>query len=388
MRWVYFTIVIYHSVEYERCIKKALGLIRRGYAKNRIFEIIKNMGCNPEEIYEIAKCRINIKDKFSRKNLYFDTYGLRYSTPEVIGIYRANRIRGYRIADISCGVGMQAIFYSFTNEKVLCVDIDKRRINYARKNAQVYGRNNMEFLVGDCFSDTIYNKAKKYDIIFSDPARSEEEKERRLEDLMPPPLKIIEKYGDRDYIFDLPPQISQDKIPSNWEKEYISLNGKIKRLTAYTGRLYEVDRRAVSLPTGAVLKSNLPDEFTKKIEFSDYIYIVDESVYYAQLLGELERMYPSLWYITTGKRRTLATSSNLIKSPFLKPFRVLFFSDKIDEIMAFLRMEGYGKITLRLSVSPDKYWKIRKNIEERLKGEKKASLFKIKDTYVVGEYVT
>ena len=137
-----------------------------------------------------------------------------------------------------------------------------------------------------------------------------------------------------------------------------------------------------------MLKSNLLDEFTKKIEFSDYIYIVDESVYYAQLLGELERMYPSLWYITTRKRRTLATSSNLIKSPFLKPFRVLFFSDKIDEIMAFLRMEGYGKITLRLSISPDKYWKIRKNIEERLKGEKKASLFKIKDTYVVGEYVT
>jgi len=375
-------------VDLENCVNKATELIRRGYKKRRIVEVMEDIGCNPLESYEIANCRIKIKDKFSKKNLYFDTYGLRYSTPEIIGRYRANRIRGYRIADVSCGVGMQAIFYSFTNEKILCVDIDARRIEYARKNAQVYGRNNIQFVVGDSFSEHIYNMAKEYDIIFSDPARKEKERERRLENLMPSPLKIIEKYGNRDYIFDLPPQITQDKIPSGWEKEYISLNGKIKRLTAYTGTLYEVDRRAVSLPTGAMLKSDSQEEFTKKMEFSNYIYIVDESVYYARLLGELERKYPSLWYVVTGKRRTLASSTNLISSPFLRPFKILFFSDDFNEIISFLKREGYGKITLRLNVSPERYWKIRKKIEEKLNGQKKASLFKIDDNYLVGEDVT
>jgi len=375
-------------VDLENCVNKATELIRRGYKKRRIVEVMEDIGCNPLESYEIANCRIKIKDKFSKKNLYFDTYGLRYSTPEIIGRYRANRIRGYRIADVSCGVGMQAIFYSFTNEKILCVDIDARRIEYARKNAQVYGRNNIQFVVGDSFSEHIYNMAKEYDIIFSDPARKEKERERRLENLMPSPLKIIEKYGNRDYIFDLPPQITQDKIPSGWEKEYISLNGKIKRLTAYTGTLYEVDRRAVSLPTGAMLKSDSQEEFTKKMEFSNYIYIVDESVYYARLLGELERKYPSLWYVVTGKRRTLASSTNLIRSPFLRPFKILFFSDDFNEIIFFLKREGYGKITLRLNVSPERYWKIRKKIEEKLNGQKKASLFKIDDNYLVGEDVT
>ena len=381
-------LVFTYFVDLENCVNKATELIRRGYKKRRIVEVMEDIGCNPLESYEIANCRIKIKDKFSKKNLYFDTYGLRYSTPEIIGRYRANRIRGYRIADVSCGVGMQAIFYSFTNEKILCVDIDARRIEYARKNAQVYGRNNIQFVVGDSFSEHIYNMAKEYDIIFSDPARKEKERERRLENLMPSPLKIIEKYGNRDYIFDLPPQITQDKIPSGWEKEYISLNGKIKRLTAYTGTLYEVDRRAVSLPTGAMLKSDSQEEFTKKMEFSNYIYIVDESVYYARLLGELERKYPSLWYVVTGKRRTLATSINLIRSPFLRPFKILFFSDDFNEIIFFLKREGYGKITLRLNVSPERYWKIRKKIEEKLNGQKKASLFKIDDNYLVGEDVT
>ena len=381
-------LVFTYFVDLENCVNKATELIRRGYKKRRIVEVMEDIGCNPLESYEIANCRIKIKDKFSKKNLYFDTYGLRYSTPEIIGRYRANRIRGYRIADVSCGVGMQAIFYSFTNEKILCVDIDARRIEYARKNAQVYGRNNIQFVVGDSFSEHIYNMAKEYDIIFSDPARKEKERERRLENLMPSPLKIIEKYGNRDYIFDLPPQITQDKIPSGWEKEYISLNGKIKRLTAYTGTLYEVDRRAVSLPTGAMLKSDSQEEFTKKMEFSNYIYIVDESVYYARLLGELERKYPSLWYVVTGKRRTLASSTNLIRSPFLRPFKILFFSDDFNEIIFFLKREGYGKITLRLNVSPERYWKIRKKIEEKLNGQKKASLFKIDDNYLVGEDVT
>jgi len=379
---------IHIIVDIEKCVEKALWLIRNGYRKMRVISTLEKIGCEGNESYELARCRIRAKGKFSQDRLYFDTYGLRYSTPEIIGRYRAKRIRGYSIADISCGVGMQAIFFSFTNEKILCVDINPKRVEYAKRNAKVYGVRNIEFFVGDCFSNGVYSKASKYDIIFSDPARDEAERERRLENLTPSPLKVIEKYGERDYIFDLPPQISQEKIPRDWEKEYISLKGKIKRLTAYTGTLYRRDRRAVALPQGAVLESDIPDEFILISEFSDYIYIVDESVYYARLLGELKRRYPSLGYITAGKRRTLATSSNLIDSPFLKPFKVLFFSEELDKIIDFLRREGYGKVTLRLSVPPKRYWEIRKEIEKRLSGNEKVSLFKIGNSYVIGKDVT
>ncbi len=370
-------------MELERCVEKAERLIRRGYRKEKILILLEKNKCDGEESYEIARCRIKIRDKFSKKNLYFDTYGLRYSTPEIVGRYRAKRIRGYTIADISCGVGMQAIFLAETNKEVLCVDIEPRRIKYARENAKIYGIRNMIFATGDCFSNEIYNMARRYDVIYSDPARSESERERSLHTLMPSPLKIMEKYGNKNYVFDLPPQISQEKIPSGWEKEYISLNGKIRRLTAYVGDLQEHDRRAVALPSGEEIYADEHKWFTKKIEFSNYIYIVDESIYYANLLDVLEKKY-GIWYIQTGKRRTLASSSLPVKSGFLRAFKIIYFTDSLDEIIHFLRKEGYGKITLRFNVKPEKYWKIRNELERKLNGNAKASLFKVGKDYLVG----
>ncbi len=372
-----------HALSVEKVINEAVALIRRGYNEKVVKERISSMGFDADEVYELAKCRIRMKDKFSVKNLYFDSYGLRYSTPEIIGVYRAGRIRDMRIADISCGVGMQAIFFARTNQEVLCLDIDKRRINYAIKNAEAYGVKNIRFEVGDCFSEFIHSLAKDYDIIYSDPARSEFEKERSLKNLMPSPLKIIEKYGERNYVFDLPPQISQDKIPSGWEKEYISLYGKIRRLTAYVGELYEHDRKAVSLPAGEAIYTDEHYSFTKKLEFSDYIYIVDESIYYADLMGALEKKYP-IWFIQTGKRRTFASSRTLLRSAFLRAFKVLYFSDDMEEILRFLRDENFGKVTLRFNVDPAKYWNIRKRFERNLTGSEKVSLFKIGTMYVVG----
>jgi len=363
-------------------------LIRRGYPKYYILKKLNKYMIDIAEAYEIARCRIKIKNKFSIHNLYFDEYGLRYSTPEIIGRYRAQRIRELRIADVSCGVGMQAIFFSFTNEKVLGIDIDARRIKYARLNAKAYGRENVKFIQGNCFSSKILEIAKSYDIIFSDPARRESEKERRLETLMPPPLKIMEKYGEKDYIFDLPPQISRNKLPKNWEKEYISVDGKIKRLTAYVGSVKKCNRRAVTLPSGeALCENDEDDDFTLTNELSNYIYLVDESIYYASLLSSLQKKF-DIEYLQVGKRRTLATSSRKFKSGFLRKYEILCEGKDLDDIIHCLRSLGIGKVTLMLSLHPREYWKIRKKIEEKLKGDDKATLFKINDIFVAGKNVT
>ncbi len=373
----------------EKKVEICEEMIRKGYSKDRIFEKIEN-DFDKEEIYEIARCRIDMREKFSIHKLYFDKYGLRYSTPEIIAKYRSGRIRNYSIADVSCGTGIQAIFFSFTNHRVMGTDIDRRRIEYAKRNAIAYGAENIEFIVGDCLSPDIIKIAEKYDIIFSDPARKEGEKERKLETLSPSPLKIIEKYGDKNYIFDLPPQISMSKIPEDWEKEYISVDGKIKRLTTYSGELRKYDRRALSLPSGTEIFSKEPDKgklFTISPELSNYIYIVDESIYYASLLGELEKKY-GLWYLSAGKRRTLATSENIIKTPFLKAFKVVVYSNSIEDIIKEFRKEGFGKATLRMDIEPKDYWKIRKKIEEKLKGERRGSLFKVGNLFIGAENVT
>ncbi len=374
----------------EKYIQKCEAMIRRGESKEKIK---KKIGLkNIDEIYEIARCRIKAKGKFSVKELYFDEYGLRYSTPEIIGRYRANRIKNMKIADISCGVGLQAIFYSFTNVEVLGVDINGRRIKYARENAKRYGAKNIKFIAGNCFSDEIFKIVRNYDVLFSDPARDETEEERKLSTLHPSPLKIMEKYGERDYVFDLPPQLSLNKIPKEWEKEFISLNGKILRFTTYVGDLKRHDRIAVALPSGVEFWSDLPlNECKENIEIksgllSDYIYLVDESLYYAQLLGEFGEKY-EIKYLQVGKRRTLATG-NHVKNDFLKAFRVICHGTSLENVIECMRKEEIGKTTLRFSLPPHEYWKMRKKIEERLKGDKKGSIFKIGGMWVGTENET
>ena len=375
----------------EKKIDECVDLLRKGYSEYKIMKKLKLQKEIFENVYEIARCRIAAKNKFSRKNLYFDTYGLRYSTPEIIGIYRSNRIKNFRIADLSCGVGFQAIFYSFTNRSVLGIDISQKRVEYAKHNAIVYNANNIEFIVGNSLSDRIQKIVRDYDILYLDPARAEREDERNLYSLLPSPLKIIKRHGlNRNYIFDLPPQISLDKISNKWGKEFISINGKIVRFTTYMGNIIKHNRVAVSLPSGESFWSDeiLRKENTKikSSKLSNYIYIVDESLYYAHLLEDFS-MKTEIEYLQKGKRRTLATGE-FVKSAFLRPFFVVCTGTSLDAILKCMRSERIGKITLRFSIPPDDYWKYRKKIEKKIKGESKGSLFRIGETWVGAKNVT
>ena len=368
-------------------IRKCENFIKKGYPKEIIFRKIKYD--NPQEIYEIAKCRIKIRNKFSIHNLFFDEYGLRYSTPEIVAKYRAGRIKNTTIADVSCGAGIQAIFLSFTNKEVLGVDIDKKRLHYARKNARAYGARRIHFLHGNAFSDKILRIASRYEIIFSDPSRDESEIERNLHTLHPPPLKIIERYGAKKFVFDLPPQISKRKIPGDWNLEYISVNGKISRLTAFVNFSTSFRIRAVSLPRVNVIerRDDYTESFILSSKLRDYVYLVDESIYYASLLGALQEE-TGVEYLQIGRRRTLATSEILIKNGFLRAYGVLCTAGTMEELISCLNSEGIGKTTLMFSLSPKDYWRIRKRIEEKLSGENRAVVFRVNNRYVATQNVT
>ncbi len=375
----------------EEAVKLCEKLIRKGFKKDRIKKEIKRKFSNidPQEIYEIARCRIDMRDKYSVHELYFDMQGLRYSTPEIVGKFRAERVKNFTVADVSCGVGMQAIFFSFTNKEVIGIDLNEKRIKYARLNAKAYGVKNIRFIVGDALSEETVKMVKDYDVIFSDPARSESEEERDLKTLLPSPLKIMEKYGNKRFIFDLPPQIRMEKIPSDWEKEYISVNGRISRLTTYTHDLRMYTRSAVTLPSGSRFSvgSNKEIPFILSNKLRNYIYIVDESIYYAHLLGEFSQE-TGIEYLLTGKRRTIATSDDLIKNDFLKPYIVICCSSSFFSLISCLRKNSVGKVTLRFQIDPGNYWKIRNKIERNLQGEEKGAVFKIKNLWIGAKNVT
>lgn len=375
----------------EEQVQLAVEMIRRGLDERKLRA---KLGENWELIAEIARARIRARDKFSRNDLWMDLEGLRYATHEVVAKYRAERLGelGVKsIADVSCGIGIQLIFYAMKVEKAYGIDIDPLKVEFARRNAERYGVHNIEFINADSLSrDTV--ERIDAEVIFSDPARPPEMPERRLEDLLPSPLEVYEAYKSKTdaFIFDLPPQMRRERVPWRGEFEYIDLFGALNRLTFYTEPLARAERSAVILPAGARLESD-PDleniiEWTEKP--GQYLYEIPQSVDYADLINELlHALNADIKMLLREKRRVLATGNEEIKSPYLKRIYAIvgivpFHPVRIND---FLRKEGFGRATLRISVPEGEYWKVRRRIEANLKGDRRAFVFQFGKLAIIAE---
>ncbi len=375
----------------EEKIREAMELIRRGLDEKKLRA---RLGERWELIAEIARARIKAKDKFSRDDLWLDLEGLRYATHEIVAKYRAERLREFgvkSIADVSCGVGIQLIFYAMKVEKAYGIDIDPLKIEFARRNAERYGVSNIEFINADSLAPETVERVDA-EVIFSDPARPPEMPERRLEDLLPSPLEIYRAYKSKtdSFIFDLPPQMRRERVPWRGEFEYIDLHGHLNRLTFYTEPLAKAERSAVILPAGVRLESdpNLENivEWTERP--GQYLYEIPQAVDRAGLINELfHRLKCNARLLLREKRRILATGDEPIRSPYLKrtysvvavlPFHPVRIND-------FLRREGFGRATLKVSVPQEDYWRLRKRIEAGLKGNRRAFVFKVGEKAVIAE---
>ncbi|WP_297505366.1 methyltransferase domain-containing protein [Thermococcus sp.] len=375
----------------EEQVQLAVDMIRRGLDERKLRA---KLGDEWKLIAEIARARIRARDKFSRDDLWMDLEGLRYATHEAVARYRAERLGelGVRsIADVSCGIGIQLIFYAMKVDKAYGIDIDPLKVEFARRNAEKYGVDNIEFINADSLSRDVIEMIDA-GVIFSDPARPPEMPERRLEDLLPSPLEVYEAYRSKTdaFIFDLPPQMRRERVPWRGEFEYIDLFGALNRLTFYTEPLARAERSAVILPAGARLES-APDlenivEWTEKP--GQYLYEIPQSVDYADLINELfHALNADVRMLLREKRRILATGDGEIRSPYLKrtyavvgvvPFHPVRIND-------FLRREGFGRATLRISVPEGEYWKVRRRIEANLKGDRRAFVFQFGKLAIIAE---
>lgn len=88
-------------------------------------------------------------------------------TPERVASHIAERCRCDLIIDAFCGAGGNAIQFAFTCSRVIAIDIDPKKIELARHNADVYGvADRIEFVVGD-FMNLV--PSLQADVIFLSP---------------------------------------------------------------------------------------------------------------------------------------------------------------------------------------------------------------------------
>ena len=331
--------------------------------------------------------------KFS-KPIVSNKEGLQLSTPEIVAKYIAKRLKTDIIADLGCGIGGQVIFFAKECRKVYAVERNPEKLEYARENCRLYGVDNVEFVLGDALSPQIREKVSDASIIFSDPARPLSEKERTLENLEPPITEIIKIYSDitPDLAFHAPPQMPPERIVLDCEREYLSLNGQLNRLTLYFGSLKSCDRSAVVLPGGERLGSSDAPDIRKSL-IGDYVYEPEPSVIKAKLLNELSQILlkqnKEVFFYKSDERRTLLTSSRIVVSPFFKDtFRVINKTEMdMSKLKDILRSEKAKNVVLRFDIDPDKYWGIRTKLEEGLSGTRTLHVFGFGDELVVCEKV-
>lgn len=324
------------------------------------------------------------KKKNFEKQLYSDEDGLRFATPWPVAAYRAKRLKCSSLADISCGIGGQTVYFAKECETVYAIEINPAKLDLARKNCKLFGLDNVEFICGDAISPDVIAQIPEVDIVFSDPARAAEEKERDIDNLTPHIPDVLEAYSKKssNFVFEAPPQLPPERIPFDCELEYLSLNGELNRLDLYFGDLKTCSRSAVSLPGAVKLctKENLGEiEMNSVYKPGKYLYEPDPALIKAELLPELvsQMRNQNVELFRMDDKRLMLTSDKAVEHPMIKnTYKVVFNAEFVPEkINKELKKRGYGKVLLRTEIDPAQYWDIRNRLEMNLKGDRKVILF-------------
>ncbi|WP_340819102.1 methyltransferase domain-containing protein [Methanolobus sp. WCC4] len=324
------------------------------------------------------------RKKTFKTEMISDKDGIRFATPEPVAEYRAKRLQCKVIADISCGIGGQAIYFAKRCDRVYAIEIDPKKIEYAKKNAKIMGVDNIEFITGDALAPETIAQLPELDVVFSDPARPPAEKERSIDNLSPSIPEVMKAYADKssNFAFEAPPQLSPEKIPYDCEKEYMSLEGKLNRLDLYFGELKKADISAIALPGEAIIQGSGEPASVKVTEQPQtYTYEPEECVTKAGLLEQLASSFNEnedevSIYRIDNKRILISSDRPLESSLFKNGYKVAkIMGFDIKKINSYLKKNSFGTVIIRAAIDPEKYWDVRNTLENNLKGERKAHLF-------------
>jgi hypothetical protein len=324
------------------------------------------------------------RKKQFKTEMISDKDGIRFATPKPVAEYRAKKLQCKTIADISCGIGGQALHFAKYCEFVYAIEIDAKKIAFAKKNANIMGVDNIEFIEGDALSAEVIEKLPQLDVVFSDPARPPTEKKRSIDNLSPSIPDVMKAYADisSNFAFEAPPQLSPEKIPFDCEREYMSLEGKLNRLNLYFGDLKKADISAVALPGSNIIRK--AGTFKPANEVNEpalYAYEPEECVIKAglleQLVAELKDKTNNVSIFNIDDKRTLLSSESQIENSLFKNgYKKMLVTDvDYSQINSYLKDNSFGKVIVRAAIDPEKYWNVRNELENGLNGERKAHLF-------------
>ncbi len=183
-----------------------------------------------------------MKPKYS-KDIYGDEDAYYMGCPEIVSKYLAEKLSDFdSVAELCCGAGMICVQLAKYIDKVVGVDIKKRRVQNAKKNAKLYGvSNNTEFIVGDATDENIL-KSLSAEAVILEPdwssGKNKDEHVSKLESTKPSSLKLFQlarKYITENIVFRAPKTFSMETLEELGvcRVENIHWNDELKFKIAY-----------------------------------------------------------------------------------------------------------------------------------------------------------
>jgi hypothetical protein len=300
---------------------------------------------------------------------------VRFATQADVAAWRARRLRARTIIEVGAGIGMQTIAFARQCRRVIAIEPDARKIAYAMANVRAAGLDNVEFIQGGAMErfDEVASKAKSAEILFLDPQRPPEEEVRDLHANFSPPLfEFIERYGaiTKAIAIELPPHTRT--IDMEGEREFMSVEGELRRLTLYTGPLATAARSAVAVPSNASVHGE-PQPLPPVGTTGRFLYECDEAIVRAELVPSV-----AAHCVTVHAGKSVLLSSNaMIDSPFFRnSFDILSVAEPKEQVIkGHLKAAGAKQVVLRASVPAERYWAERKKYEAGLDGTITVHLF-------------
>lgn len=259
--------------------------------------------------------------------MLFTRPGLEMATHERIAEYHASLFpEGYLVADLTTGIGADLIALA-RRGLVVGYELDPEHASYARHNMQLHDLSG-EVIEADSVEEKLFA-----DYLFADPARRKEGRKVGVSEFSPPLEKLVElAQAAKGAVIKLTPMLTDGMIESlGGDREYVSFGGECRELLLRfpgTGLTH-----AIHIESG----ERLPQEelYEAVDEPAEFLYESDPAAIRAHCMGNFNM--PAL-----GESNGYLTSSQLVESPWLQPFRVLWHGAwRAKTVKAVLNESGW-----------------------------------------------
>ena len=295
------------------------------------------------------KLRKKFSDKFpfltKRDDFLFPlSLNLEQSSSEYTAMYKSMLLeKGESLLDLTAGFGIDDIYFSLKTSKIVCVEQNKMLVDLLAYNFECLERKN--FFCVNANSEEYLLKAENFDVIYLDPARRDENKNKvfEIEASQPNVLKLIDvlKSKAKRIILKLSPMMDLKQIENAFENisdiHIVSFKNECKEILVEIRNqqvveinYHCVDIKSMSLENGKLFlcfnKINHRNNFLKQrnnfLNHRLFKYLYEPNVSILKL-GAFDALIDKYDFEKLHRNSHLFTSDNLIENFEGRSFEVI-----------------------------------------------------------------